>query len=121
MSINSAKNKSSARESRESRDDRLREIVLTTSKIPEAVAVSDFTRVDERTFDEPLFRILTDRHPSASISATSPRIIERRADALYPYIGRTLVCILISLPGVRYTIEIDPVEKRVVHWEWHPV
>ncbi len=121
MSINSAKNKNSARESRESRDDRLREIILTTSKIPEAVAVSDFTRVDERTFDEALFRILTDRHPSASISATSPRIVERRADALYPYIGRTLVCILISLPGVRYTVEIDPLEKRVVHWEWHPV
>ena len=114
MSINSAENKSLTRESRESRDDRLREI-------PETVAVSEFTRVDERVFDEALFRILTDRHPSASISATSPRIIERRADALYPYIGRTLVCILISLPGVRYTVEIDPLEKKVVHWEWHPV
>ena len=121
MSINTAKNKTTARESRESRDARLREIILETSKIPEAVATSEFTRVDERVFDEPLFRILTDRHPGASISATSPRIIERRADALYPYIGRTLVCVLISLPGVRYTVEIDPNEKRVVHWEWHPV
>ena len=121
MSINNAKNKSPKRESRESRDDRLRQIILETSKIPEAVAVSEFTRVDERVFDEALFRILTDRHPGASISATSPRVVERRADALYPYIGRTLACILISLPGVRYTVEIDPVEKRVVHWEWHPV
>lgn len=121
MSINNASNQGSPRESRESRDDRLREIILTTSKIPEAVAISEFTRVDERTFDEALFRILTDRHPGASISATSPRIVERRADALYPYIGRTLTCILISLPGVRYTVEIDPLEKRVVHWEWHPV
>lgn len=121
MSINNAKNKSTAREPCDSRDDRLREIILETSKIPEAVAASEFTRVDERNLDDALFRILTDRHPSASISATSPRIIERRADALYPYVGRTLVCVLISLPGVRYTVEVDPNEKRVVHWEWHPV
>ncbi len=121
MSINNAKYTTPERESRESRDDRLREIILETSKIPEAVAVSEFTRVDERVFDDALFRILTDRHPGASIAATSPRIIERRADALYPYVGRTLTCILISLPGVRYTVEIDPLDKKVVHWEWHPV
>ena len=121
MSINNAKNESAAREPCGIKDDRLREIILDTSKIPEAVVVSECTRVDERRFDDALFRILTDRHPNASISAASPRIIERRADALYPYVGRTLVCVLISLPGVRYTVEVDPTERRVVHWEWHAV
>lgn len=121
MSTNSAKNADYLPESRERRDDRLRRIILETCEIPESAATAEFARVDERTFDDALFRILTDRHPAASIAAAGQRIIERRSEALHPYIGRSLVCVLISLPGVRYTVEIDPIENRVIHWEWHPV
>ena len=106
-------------ESREERDDRLRRIILDYEKIPEAVALADFTRVDERQFDETLFRILTNQYPGMQSGTTSEKIIKRRSDSLYPYIGRDLTCILISLPGVRYTIEVDQAEEKVVYWEWH--
>ena len=29
-----------------------------------------------------------------------------------------LICVFIRLPGVIYTIEIDPGTEEVIHWEW---
>lgn len=121
MPGNTAKNRRLETETREQRDARLRAIVQANGGIPPLVAAADFLRVDERVLDETLFRLLTDRHPNASIAATSPEVIERRADALYPYLGRRLICILIALPGVRYTIEVDARDECVAHWECHTV
>lgn len=106
-------------ESLEERDDRLRRIILACDSIPEPVALAEFARVDERRFDETLFRILTNRYPGMQSGTTNKAVLERRSDALYPYVGRRLACILITLPGARYTIEIDPSDEKVVYWEWH--
>jgi hypothetical protein len=40
---------------------------------------------------------------------------------LSQYLDKTLICIYIRLPGVHYTIEIDPKMNRVIYWEWQSV
>ncbi len=98
----------------------LRSIIRTCSDIPPQVREAQFTRADERVIDASLLRILAEHYvPGANDNAQAARR-GKRAAALSPYLGKVLVCVLIMLPGVRYTIEIDMDEERVVHWEWQP-
>lgn len=102
------------------RQDRLRSIIRTCTDIPPQVREAQFTRVDERVIDAPLLRVLAEHYaPGANDEAQAARR-GKRAAALSPYLGKMLVCVLILLPGVRYTIEIDMDDERVVHWEWQP-
>jgi phosphoribosyl-dephospho-CoA transferase len=43
---------------------------------------------------------------------------QRRKKALMRYLDQRLVCVCLRLPGVIYTIEINPETEEVVHWEW---
>ena len=101
-------------------EERLRSIIAGFADIPPQVREAPFTRVDERVIDEPLLRFLTEHCAPGVDDDLQAAKIKRRAEALTPYLGRTLVCVLIMLPGVRYTIEVDCCAERVVHWEWQP-
>lgn len=97
---------------------RLRVVMRKCGSIPEPVTEARFSRVDERIFDKPLFEFLTEQCAVYANSDAQVAAIQRRANALAPYVGRNLVCVLVALPGVRYTIEIDEADQSVVHWEW---
>ena len=98
--------------------ERLRAIIDKCTEIPPQVRSAEFTRADERVLDESLLKFLTQLQPQGPSDESRAAAMRRRAESLSPYVGHILVCVLITLPGVRYTIEVDPVEERVVHWEW---
>ena len=101
-------------------EEKLRSIIAGCADIPPQVREAPFTRVDERVIDDALLQFLTQyAMPGADDEVQAARL-KRRAEALTPYLDKTLVCVLIMLPGVRYTIEVDCCEECVVHWEWQP-
>lgn len=96
----------------------IRSLIMSCSDLPLQVREAEIARVDERLLDDSLFRILSeDKTADADDQAAQVRV-QRRMQALSPYLGRKLICVSIRLPGVGYTIEIDPVDERIVHWEW---
>jgi len=101
-------------------EDRLRSIITACADIPAQVREAPFTRVDERVIDEALLELLTEHCMSGRDGDVQIARIKRRAEALSPCLGKTLACVLIMLPGVRYTIEVDCCASHVVHWEWQP-
>lgn len=101
-------------------EDRLRSIIAECEDIPAPVRGARFTRVDERVIDESLLRFLTEHCVPGLNDVAQAARTKRRAEALSPCLGKTLACVLIMLPGVRYTIEVDCCAGRVMHWEWQP-
>ena len=96
----------------------LRALIKNCTAIPSEISEAKFARVVERKIDESLLRYLTENgDPDGGDKELTPET-RRRLEALSPYLDRTLICILIRLPGVNYTIEIDPTNDRIVHWEW---
>ena len=96
----------------------LRALIKNCKAIPSEISEAKFSRVVERKIDESLLRYLTENgDPDSSDEELAPAT-KRRLEALSPYLDRTLICIQIRLPGVNYTIEIDPKNDRIVHWEW---
>lgn len=96
-------------------------VIETCDELPDAVRTATFSRIDGRFLDKRLFRILISQTPvKGAEDGWSTRIWEREK-ALMPHIGRFLMCVLIRLPGVHYTIEIDPEQRCIVHWEWQTV
>ena len=94
----------------------LRSILAGSRKLPPAVVESRFARICDRVLDEKITAALTD--PDQCPQEDANKRCERRKKALTPYLGKRLVCVLINLPGVMYTIEIEPTSERVIHWEW---
>jgi len=96
----------------------IRAIVQECRELPPDVTRAELTRVDERIIDRRLFSFLVDQ--SAPEHHDSGWLVRQRCrkDALSPYLGRVLICVFIRLPGIHYTIEVDPELQRVVHWEW---
>lgn len=96
---------------------KLRALIRQCPEIPEPVTRARIAFVKERLIDESVVRGITEHFgPGAPDEAQASRLARRR-EAISPYLGRRLVCVLITLPGVRYTIEIDPSDERIVHWE----
>jgi len=95
--------------------DHLRSLIRKCPDIPAEICEAQFTRVIERKIDRPLLQLFTEDGQDPSCPT-----MQHRIDVLSSYLDRTLICVLIRLPGVAYTIEIDPEEDRLVHWEWHP-
>jgi len=97
----------------------IRTIIQECIELPPDVASAELTSVNERLIDQRLLSYLVNQ--SASESNDSDWVVRQRCrkSALLPYLGRVLICVFIRLPGVQYTIEVDPELERVVHWEWH--
>ena len=96
----------------------LRGIIRECIELPPDVSSAEFTRVDERLLDQQLLSFLASESVAESDEADRVVRQQRRNGALSPYLGSILICVFIRLPGVHYTIEIDPESERVVHWEW---
>ncbi len=95
-----------------------REVIRSCSELPFEVRTAKFTQLEEHLIDECLLVRLTSQ---SSLDDDAIDLVERfqsRQDSLVPYLGSTLTCVFIRLPGVHYTIEIDPITMMVVHWEW---
>lgn len=93
----------------------LRSVLRATTTLPSLVVEAKFSGVFDRVLDEASIAALTD--PSALPGGISDERCGARKKALMPYSGKRLMGVLINLPGVLYTIEIDPSLKKVVHWE----
>ena len=96
----------------------IRAIIQECGELPPDVTRAELTRIDERIIDRRLLSFLVGQ--SAAEHHDSGGLVRqrRRKDALSPYLGRVLICVFIRLPGIHYTIEVDPELQRVVHWEW---
>ena len=90
---------------------------ITRSSLPKAVKEAPISKIIEHLIDDEEIERLT--NPGHDCPADRD-LIEKRRQALSQYKGRELVCILILLPGVRYTIEIDIDAEKVVYWECEP-
>jgi hypothetical protein len=95
--------------------DDLRSVLRATTRLPSLVIEANFSNIYDRVLDEATIAALTD--PSALPKEISDERCEKRKKALMPYLGKRLIGVLINLPGVLYTVEIDPSLKKVIHWE----
>ena len=95
--------------------ERLRALIRNCPEIPADVGEARFARVDERRIDKSLLQFLKEKNEE-----TDSVTMQRRFEILSTYLDRSLICVLIRLPGVCYTIEVDPEEDCIVHWEWRP-
>ena len=95
--------------------DDLRSIIRESTSLSPMVFEASFFQVFDRVLDDTTIAALTD--PSTFPQEESEEQCRRRKKALVPYFGRRLICVLINLPGVIYTVEIDPFLERVIHWE----
>ena len=96
--------------------DYLRSVMAASSKLPSTVVAAAFTKVYDRVLDDETIAVITD--PSSNPKEDADQRCKLRKKTLVPHIGKRLICVLISLPGVIYTVEIDPYLHRVIHWEF---
>ena len=93
-------------------------VIAGFDELPEEVRTARIARAEGRLLDRTLFaQLISQPSPPAMEVGWSSRILKRE-EALLPYVGKILFCVLIRLPGVQYTVEVDPAAKTVVHWEW---
>lgn len=99
----------------------LRSIVEKSTDLPAEVLSADFSHIYDRVLDQTVYSSLTT--PSSSETETLEWTVRyhQRREALTPYLDQRLICVCIRLPGVVYTIEIDPGAEEVIHWEWQSV
>ena len=96
----------------------LRTIIQDCPGLPDDVTSAKFTSVNHRILDQSLLSFLIKQSvPRGNDQEWSDRRQDRQ-EALSPYLGRVLIGVFIRLPGIHYTIEVDPELERVVHWEW---
>jgi len=86
-----------------------------TAPLPALVINAKFSNIFDRVLDEASIEALTD--PSALPEGNSDERCTRRKKALAPYLGKRVICVLINLPGVLYTVEISQSLEKVIHWE----
>ena len=84
----------------------------------EEVRNAQYAYIEQRRINRTLLDQLESQTPNAVGGPDWPARINRRRQALSPYCDRNLICGRDRLPGVYYTIEVDPETVRVVHWEW---
>ena len=100
----------------ESDVDDLRLIMAASTKLPPAVIAANFSRVCDRVLDAESIEALAD--PVSCLQADAVERCRARRKALTAYSGKRLICVLINLPGIVYTVEIDPFLQKVIHWEY---
>ena len=99
----------------------LRSIVEKSTDLPAEVLSADFSHIHDRILDQEIFSGLITPSISGTETSDWSKRCDRRKEALMPYLSQRLICVCIRLPGVVYTIEIDPDAEEVIHWEWQSV
>lgn len=97
-------------------DETVRTILAASGKLQSAVVAAEYSTVCDRILDGETLAALTD--PARCPHDDASERCELRRKALTPYFSKRLICVVINLPGVTYTIEIDPSLARVIHWEF---
>ena len=97
----------------------IEQIVRDFEELPQQARTAKISRLDERVLSRSLLDTLLNQ-PAPGNAVDWPARIEKRRQKLEPYLGRLLTCIFIRLPGVYFTIEVDPHTEAIVHWEWAP-
>lgn len=96
-------------------------IVRQCCELPEVVRSAELTKIYERLMDDSELDRVTN---PLSISVQDVGEIERltkRRKILGAQLGSYLTCVVVQLPGICYTVEIDEDSRSVVHWEWKTV
>ena len=93
-------------------------IIQQFDELPKIIRMAEISGIVERRIDRQLIDTLETRAPVGITGGNSARM---RKVSLLPYLGRRLTRVLIRLPSIQYTIEIDRKKGQVVHWEWRPV
>ena len=99
----------------------LRSIIKESIDLPAEVLRADFSHVYDRILDQTVYSSLTTPSSSETETLESSERYHRRREALTPYLDKRLICVCIRLPGIVYSIEIDPAAEKVIHWEWQSV
>ena len=94
---------------------------LRNSNLPQFVKTLPISQLFERFMDANEILRLTELGFNEKDNAECIEKLRIRREALRKHHGSTLICVLIRLPGVLYTIEIDPVNWSIVHWECQQV
>ena len=98
-----------------------RSIIREFPELPEAARAAEFARIEGRQLNRRLLRqLISQVPPPGSAVGWSTRILKRE-ESLLPHLGKQLYCVLIRLPGVQYTLEVDIESRAIVHWEWQAV
>lgn len=92
-------------------------MISEVADIPDSVKLAPFSRIAARTITQSVVETLTTKTLEDTSSAEWIHRIRLRRKALLSYVGRTLVCVFVKLPGIHYTLEIDPQIGQVVYWE----
>lgn len=98
-------------------------IIQQFDELPKIIRMAEISGIVERRIDRQLLDTMEQdtmemRAPVGITGGNSARV---RKASLLPYLGRRLTRVLIRLPSIQYTIEIDRKKGQVVHWEWRPV
>ena len=93
------------------------ESALRNSNLPHFVKTLPISQLFERFMDANEILRLTELGFNEKDNAERIERLRIRREALRKHQGSTLTCVLIRLAGVLYTIEIDPVNWSIVHWE----
>ena len=96
----------------------LRYAIRGFEELPEFVRHANPPHVTERLLDSNLFNAIVSQTPNSAADRDWTDRLQRRHKALLPHIDKMLTSVFIRLPGVHYTIEVDPVAGEVVYWEW---
>jgi hypothetical protein len=99
----------------------LRSILKESIDLPAGVLSVEFSHIHDRILDQKIFSELIDPANSETETEDWSKRCHNRKQALMPYLDQRLICVCIRLPGVVYTIEIDPSARKVIHWEWQSV
>ncbi len=99
----------------------LRSIVKESIDLPAEILSADFSHINDRILDQKIISdLIKSSGPETGTGDWTKRYYHRK-EALMPYLDKRLICVCIRLPGVAYTIEIDPGAEEVIHWEWQSV
>ena len=99
-------------------DTDLRDIIRQRRDIPAEVADATFSHVVRRELDYTLFTTITTQSITGGADEEWEARLEKRRIALREHVGDELICVFVCLPRIHYTMEIDPLHRRLVYWEW---
>jgi hypothetical protein len=82
---------------------------------------SSVTALEEHKFDATYIDFLDEQIGLNARGAEWTQRLQRRRDALRPFCNITLVRGIVHGSGAQYTVEIQPTDQRIVHWEEYEV